>query len=334
MRVAGFGEIMLRLSTDKGMMISNSTGLNVHYGGGEANVLISLSKFGIDSRSITSVSNDDIGDAIIGYLKSKDVETKFISRSEKRTGIYFLQTGSGNRSSKVIYDRADSAFSNMKIDDLDIKEALDGVDIFHFSGITLALSEELRSLTLKILKHCKENNIIVSYDSNYRAKLWSLEEASKATFDILPYVNILSAGILDAENILNMSCEYEDKYEKLNYYYGEISKLYPHIKHIFSSLRENISVTVNTLQCNYYSDNKLYSSKMHTIDDIVDRVGGGDALTAGILYGVLNNKTPEYICEFATSASVLKHSIKGDANLVSTEEVETLMNHGVGKIAR
>lgn len=334
MRVAGFGEIMLRLSTDKGMMISNSTDLNVHYGGGEANVLISLSKFKIDSRSITSVSNDDIGDAIISYLKSKDVETKFISRSEKRTGIYFLQTGSGNRSSKVIYDRADSAFSNMKIGDLDIKGVLDGVDVFHFSGITLALSEELRSLTLKILKHCKENNIIVSYDSNYRAKLWSLEEASKATFEVLPYVNILSAGILDAENILNLSCDHEDTYEKLNYYYDEISKLYPNIDHIFSSIRENVSVSVNTLQCNYYNNNILYSSMTHTIDDIIDRVGGGDALTAGILYGILNKKSPEYIAEFATCASVLKHSIKGDANLASVEEVETLMNYGVGKISR
>ncbi|WP_042272889.1 sugar kinase [[Clostridium] dakarense] len=334
MRVAGFGEIMLRLSTDKGMMLSNANNLNVNYGGGEANVLISLSKFGMDTRAITKVSNDEIGEAIIDYLSSKKVETKFISKSDKRTGIYFLQKGSGNRTSKVIYDRDDSAFNNMKVEDLDIEKVLNGVDVFHFSGVTLALSENLRKLTLNILKYCKENNIIVSYDSNYRAKLWSLEEASKATFEILPYVNILSAGILDAENILYMSCEYIDKYEKLKYYYGEIINLYPNIRHIFSSIRENQSVSVNTLQCNYYSNNNLYSSKAYIIDDIVDRVGGGDALTAGVLYGILNNKKPEYITEFATSASVLKHSIKGDANLVSIEEVETLMNYGVGKILR
>ncbi|MGX4599231.1 PfkB family carbohydrate kinase [Faecalimicrobium sp. JNUCC 81] len=334
MRVAGLGEIMLRLSTDKGTMLSSANNLNVNYGGGEANVLISLSKFGIDTRAITKVSNDEIGEAIIDYLSSKKVETKFITKSDKRTGIYFLQTGSGNRTSKVIYDRADSAFSNMRDEDLNIEKVLNEVDVFHFSGVTLALSESLRILILNILKYCKKNNIIVSYDSNYRAKLWSLEEASKATFEVLPYVDILSAGILDAENILNMSCEYEDKYEKLKYYYDEIISLYPNVKHIFSSIRENVSVSVNKLQCNYYSDNKLYSSKIYTIDDIVDRVGGGDALTAGVIYGILNNKKSEYITEFAASASVLKHSIKGDANLVSIEEVETLMNHGVGKIAR
>lgn len=334
MRVAGFGEIMLRLSTNKGMMISNSNNFNINYGGGEANVLISLSKFGIDARSITKVSNDDIGQAIIDYLNSKGVETTFVSKGEQRTGVYFLEVGSGNRSSKVIYDRANSAFTNMKFGELDIKEALKGVDVFHFSGITLALSEELRSLTIEILKHCKENDILVSYDSNYRAKLWSLEEASKATFEILPYVNILSAGILDAENILNMSCEYVDKHKKLEYYYSEITEKYPNIKHIFSSFREITSVSVNALQGNYFIQNKLFSSRVHVIDDIIDRVGGGDALTAGMLYCILENERPEYTVEFATCSSVLKHSIHGDANLVSIEEVEGLMNNGIGKIER
>lgn len=334
MRVAGFGEILLRLSTNKGMMVSNSNNFNINYGGGEANVLISLSKFGIDTRSITKVSNDDIGQAIINYLNSKGVETKFISKGEERTGIYFLEVGSGNRSSKVIYDRANSAFSNMKFEELDIKEALKDIDIFHFSGITLALSEELRNLTMEILKHCKEKNILVSYDSNYRAKLWGVKEASKATLEILPYVNVLSAGILDAENILNMSCEYEDKYKKLEYYYGEITEKYPNIKHIFSSFREMKSVSTNTLQCNYYTQKILHSSKVHVIDDIIDRVGGGDALTAGILYCILENKGSDYTVEFATCSSVLKHSIHGDANLVSIEEVESLMNNGIGKIVR
>lgn len=334
MRVAGFGEIMLRLATNKGVMISNTNNYNANYGGGEANVLISLSKFGLDTKMITKVSNNDIGQGIINYLNSYRVDTSQVQKSEERTGIYFLEVGSGNRASKVVYDRANSAFSNMKVTELDIEKALENVDLFHFSGITLALSEELRELTMKLLKYCKENNIIVSYDSNYRAKLWSLEEASKATLEILPYVNILSAGILDAENIMNMTCEYECKYEKLNYYYNEINKSYPNIKHMFSSIRTIQSVSVNTLQCNYYTEGTLYSSKEYMIDDIVDRVGGGDALTAGILYSILNNKNYEYIPEFATAASVLKHSIYGDANLVNVEDVENLMKNGAGKIAR
>ena len=258
----------------------------------------------------------------------------FIKSDDKRTGIYFLEVGSGNRASKVIYDRADSAFSNMNMDDLNIEQGLENVDVFHFSGITLALSEELRKLTMKILKHCKENNILVSYDSNYRAKLWSIEEARKATLEILPYVNILSAGILDAENILLMKSDCSDKYEKLKYYYDEISDNYPNIKHIFSSIREVKSSSVNTLQCNYYTNKELYSSKTQLIDDIVDRVGGGDALTAGILYSIIKEKEPNYICEFANSASVLKHSISGDANFVVVDDVESLMNNGVGKISR
>ena len=179
-----------------------------------------------------------------------------------------------------------------------------------------------------------EKNILVSYDSNYRSTLWSLEEAREATLEILPYVNILSAGILDAENILKINCEYNDKYEKLNYYYNYISNNYPNIKYIFSSFRDIKSASTNTLQCNYFIDNKLYSSEIRTIDDIVDRVGGGDALTAGIIYCILNNKEPKYTVEFANCASVLKHTIYGDSNLVSVKDVESLINNGVGKINR
>ncbi|MBU6136588.1 sugar kinase [Clostridium tertium] len=334
MRVAGLGEILLRLSAKKGALLSNSNEFNVNYGGGEANVLISLSNFGISTRMITKLSSDSLGDGILSYLKSKSVDTNFIVRGNKRTPIYFLEVGSGNRGSKVIYDRLDSAFGSILEKEINIKEALNGIDIFHVSGITLAISEKTRELTFKILKYCKENNILVSYDSNYRAKMWSLEEASEVTKEILPYVNIFSGGILDAENILNMRCDLEDKYEKLKYYYDEISKNYPNIKHIFSSFRDIKSSTVNTLQCNYYTDGTLFSSRVHTIDDIVDRVGGGDALTAGVLYSIINNKSPKYVCEFAVAASVLKHTIYGDANLVTNEEVESLVSYGVGKIAR
>lgn len=334
MKVAGFGEIMLRLSTDVGKMILQSDRFNVNYGGGEANVLISLSHFGIDTKMITSVSNDDIGKSILRYLRSYDIDTEFVTLSDHRTGIYYLQVGSGIRSSKVIYDRDNSAFCNMKVGDIDIAKALEDVDVFHFSGITLALSNDLRELLMQMLAYCREHNIMVSYDSNYRAKLWSLEEAREATLKVLPYVDILSAGILDAENILLMNCELEDNHEKLKYYYDEITKTYPNIKHIFSSHRDIESSSVNKLQCNYYTDGILYLSNKINIDSIVDRVGGGDALSAGIIYSIINNKDPKYVCEFATCASALKHSILGDANLVELSDVERLMYEGVGKIAR
>ena len=325
---------MLRLSTDVGKMILQSDRFNVNYGGGEANVLISLSHFGIDTKMITSVSNDDIGKSILRYLRSYDIDTEFVTLSDHRTGIYYLQVGSGIRSSKVIYDRDNSAFCNMKVGDIDIAKALEDVDVFYFSGITLALSNDLRELLMQMLAYCKEHNIMVSYDSNYRAKLWSLEEAREATLKVLPYVDILSAGILDAENILLMNCELEDNHEKLKYYYDEITKTYPNIKHIFSSHRDIESSSVNKLQCNYYTDGILYLSNKINIDSIVDRVGGGDALSAGIIYSIINNKDPKYVCEFATCASALKHSILGDANLVELSDVERLMYEGVGKIAR
>ncbi|MCF0147330.1 MAG: sugar kinase [Clostridium sp.] len=334
MKVVALGEILLRLATKKGVLISNTSELNVNYGGGETNVLISLSNFGIETGMISRISQDSFGDGMLSYLRSKAIDTTYISRGEGRTPIYFLEVGSGNRNSKVIYDRKNSAFSSISEEDVIIEKALKDVDIFHFSGITLAISDEVRKLTFKILEYCRENNILVSYDSNYRAKMWSLQEASKFTKKVLPYVNILSAGILDAENILNMNCNIEEKYKKLNYYYNEITKDYPNIKHIFSSFREIKSASVNMLQCNYYTNNKLYSSRTHEIDDIVDRVGGGDALTSGILYGILRKKSPEYISEFAVVASVLKHSIYGDANLVTSEEVENQVNYGVGKISR
>ena len=186
MRVAGLGEILLRLSAKKGALLSNSNEFNVNYGGGEANVLISLSNFGISTRMITKLSSDSLGDGILSYLKSKSVDTNFIVRGNKRTPIYFLEVGSGNRGSKVIYDRLDSAFGSILEEEINIKEALNGIDIFHVSGITLAISEKTRELTFKILTYCKENNILVSYDSNYRAKMWSLEEASEVTKEILP----------------------------------------------------------------------------------------------------------------------------------------------------
>ncbi|MHB9942827.1 2-dehydro-3-deoxygluconokinase [Clostridium sporogenes] len=334
MKVVGFGEILLRLSTKKGMLFLNSKEFDANYGGGEANVLISLSRFGIETRMITKVSKDQIGEGIINYLKEKSVETSFIKRENKRTPIYFVEVGSGNRSSKIIYDRDNSAFGSITDEDINIKEALKDADVFHFSGITLAISEEVRKVTLKILKYCKNNNILVSYDSNYRAKMWTLEEAKKATKEILPYINIFSAGILDAENILDMSCDLEDKHEKLNYYYNEITKSYPNIKHIFSSIREIKSVSANSVQCNYYTNNKLYSSKKHAFDDIIDRIGAGDALTAGVIYSIVNKKSSQYTCEFATACSVLKHSIHGDANLVNIEEVENFISNGIGRISR
>ena len=334
MKVVGLGEIMLRLATIKGNLVCNSHNFMANYGGGEANVLISLAKFGIDTTMLTKVSDNDIGKAILAHLKSNNINTDYILKDEKRTGIYFLEIGSGSRTSKVIYDRAHSAFSNIKDGQLNIEEALSGANIFHLSGITLSLSEEIRKLIMNILKYCKENNILVSYDSNYRSKLWSIEDAKNATLEILPYVNILSAGILDAENILGMNSEYKDREEKLKSYYSGIVKNYPNIKYIFSSIRDIKSSDINYLQCMFYVQNELYKSKIYMIDDIVDRVGGGDALTAGIIYGILKEKNPEYVCEFATAASVLKHSIYGDANLVSIDDVETLMKNGIGKIER
>jgi len=261
------------------------------------------------------------------------VDTSPILRNNMRMGAYFLENGSGNRSSRVIYDRAYSAMTSFTLEDVELDKLFDDIDVFVVSGITAALNENLKNAVVEMLKYCKEHGITTIYDNNYRAKLWTVEQAGAAFKEILPYVDILSAGYLDAQNFLGLKSEHSDFEDMLADLYAQMKAMYPNLRYITSTRRQIISTSVNKLTGYLYTD-RLHVSPTYHIDDIVDRVGGGDAYISGLLYGLLNGKDAEYCLQFGCCASVLKHTIHGDANLFSVKEIENFMAAGTSAINR
>lgn len=333
--VLGFGEIMLRLSPPNNKKIIQTDCFNAGYSGGEANVIISLSILGHKTKFVTKVPNNYLGDKVINTLREYDVDTSHIIKGEGRLGTYYAEMGHGLRSTEVIYDRKYSAISMAEKEEFDLDKILKDVKLVHLSGITPALSKNLKHLIIDIAKYCNKNNIKVSYDSNYRAKLWSLEEAKEVLEEILPYVDYCFLGYLDMVNILNFEKEDEnlDFETSLKNLYEKLFKKYPNLKYALCTKRTLNSINNNSLQGYLFNNNSLYKSKLYTFD-ILDRVGAGDAFTAGALHSILNNKENEQIVEFATCASVLKHSIAGDVNIVDEKTINSLMDSGLQTVKR
>lgn len=332
MKVLCMGETLLRYSTLKGHRMSELD-FQVHVGGSETNIAVSLAQYGFDTTLLTKLPRHALGDAVISFLKKYGVNTSKILRNDMRIGSYFLENGSGNRSSQVIYDRQYSAMTSFCLDDIVLEELFADIDVFVVSGITVALNETVCKAVLEMLEYCRGNNKLVVYDNNYRAKMWSIEEAATAFQQILPYVDILSAGVLDAQNFLGLISEEIDFEKQLTDYYQQMKAIYPNLQYITCTKRDIISTSVNDLTGYVYSD-QLYVSKTYHIDDIVDRVGGGDAYLSGLLYGLLNHRDIEYSLEFGCCASVLKHTIHGDANTFSIAEIESFMEAGTSRINR
>lgn len=325
---------MLRLTPTSFQRIIQSEKFEATYGGGEANVICSLSMFGHNTKFLTKLPNNTLGDKVIRDLKSFGVDTTKILRGDGRLGIYFLEQGYGVRSSNVIYDRKYSAISLVDKSEFDFDEILQDVKMLHISGITPALSSNLYDISIDLIKEASKRKILISYDSNFRSKLWSLEEARKFMLEILPYVDIAFLGILDFKNILQYEvCDKDDLKKQLTNLYSELFKNYPNLKYAASTKR-TVNSTNNNLLKGFLFDGKNISSSREYNLDIIDRVGGGDSFTAGVLHGVLTDMESNKIIEFATAASALKHSIKGDINLIELEEVNTLMNCGIGNINR
>lgn len=333
MKVLCMGETMLRYSTNKGHRMTELD-FNVHVGGSETNIAGSLALFGFESQFFSKISDNFLGDAILRFLHSYGVDTTKVIRSSERVGCYYLENGSGNRTSQVVYDRANSAMTSLVQNEVDIPSLCKDIDVFVVSGITVALSREIKNIVIAMMKYCNEHNITVVYDSNYRAKLWTVEEAGYAFKEVLPYVDILSAGHLDAINLLGLSSDQENHEELLSDLYNQMIKQYPNLKYITSTKRDIISTSINDLQGYVYHDGALHCSSIYHIDDIVDRVGGGDAYMSGMLYGLLHHKDISYCLEFACSASVLKHTIHGDANQFTVAEIENFMDKGTSRIER
>jgi 2-dehydro-3-deoxygluconokinase len=335
-KIVTLGEIMLRLSTASGERLSQADKLTMQYGGAEANVAISLSRFGHSVYFISKVPKNPLGTAVETHMRSHGVHTNYLVKGGERLGTYYLESGVGQRSAQVTYDRKYSSFSNLNATEVNFEEIFKGASLFHITGITPALSSSLKELTLVALKKAKELGVMTSFDFNYRAKLWNQSEAGETIKPLLPYIDICSCGELDAIYILGMEKEDEslDKATRLTNYYKRLQELYPTIKYFSSTFRTVLSASTNELQGNFYTDGKLNQSKIQHIDHIVDRVGGGDAFAAGILHGILEKMPPQQVVSFATAASALKHTIHGDCNLFSEEEILAFAENESGKILR
>jgi 2-dehydro-3-deoxygluconokinase len=335
-KIITFGEIMLRLSTHAGQRLLQANSLTMHCGGAEANVAVSLSHLGHEAFFVSKVPDNQLGLAVESHLKAYGVHTDYLLKGGERLGTYYVESGIGQRSSQVTYDRAHSSISQLAFGELDFDEIFSNASLFHVSGITVALSPVLKELTLLALKKAKEYGVTTSFDFNYRAKLWSQKEASEAIKALLPYADLCFCGELDAIYLLGIEKADDslEKAEQLSYYYAKIQELYPNIRYMGSTFRNVISASTNTLQGNFYTEGVLYQSRVHQIDHIVDRVGGGDAFAAGILHGIIEKMPPIQLISFATGASVLKHTVEGDANIFSKQEIETFINNEPGKIVR
>ncbi|WP_302537868.1 sugar kinase [Clostridium saudiense] len=332
-KILGFGEIMLRLTPPNNQKIIQSDSFEAVYSGGEANVIASLAILGHDTKFITKLPYNYLGKKVISKFRSYNVNVEDIIIGEGRLGVYYSEIGHGLRSTEVIYDRKYSAISMAKKEEFNIKNMLKGVGLVHLSGITPALSSNLKELIIDIVKECKNQGILVSYDSNYRSKLWAIDEAREVLEEVLPYIDFAFLGYLDMINILKFEDENLEFEERLKYHYENLFKKYPNLRFASCTKRTVNSINNNTLQGYLFDGNNLFKSNKYTFD-ILDRVGGGDAFTAGILHGVLNEMENDRIVEFGTCASALKHSIIGDINIIDEDTINSFIDNGLCNVKR
>lgn len=334
MKVITLGEILLRFSTHQEIRIKNTDEFRVCYGGAETNVGLSLSQFG-HKVSVASVlpENNPLSDAIISRMHGYGVDTNLIVEQPGRLGNYYLEQGNSVRGSKVTYDRKYSSIAVLETLCWDLDEIFKGVDLLHISGILPALSKKWQEWTVEVVRKAKEYGCRVSFDMNYRSKLWSYEEAYPCFRQIFPYVDILSAGRLDAIHFLKVVSEDEDV--SLEEIYKRVQAKYPNIKVLYSTKRNVFSTNHNELKGFFVGEDGVFvESKLYDINPIIDRVGGGDAFAAGILNGVLKGWDSQQIVDFGTASSVLKHTVFGDWNPFNEDEVFEFMNQKSGQIVR
>lgn len=328
-KIVTLGEIMLRLSTPGASRFVQSDVFDVVYGGGEANVAVSLANYGHETFFVTKLPKHEIGQAAVNELRKFGVNTDFITRGGDRVGIYFLETGASMRPSKVIYDRANSAIALAKAQDFDWDKVFKGKDWFHFSGITPALSDDAAELTKVALEKAKQYGVKVSVDLNYRKKLWTPEKAQSIMRPLMKYVDVCIGNEEDAELVLGFKPKGVDVHSgKLDI--KAYQQIFKEMKEMFgfemiaTSLRESYSANHNGWRVLLYDGKDFYESKRYDINPIIDRVGGGDSFSGGLIHGLLT-KSRQEACEFAAAASALKHTIPGDFNHVSEQEVLALM---------
>ncbi|MFV0391032.1 MAG: PfkB family carbohydrate kinase [Paludibacteraceae bacterium] len=344
-KIVTFGEVMLRLATPGYQRFIQSNNLNATFGGGEANVAVSLANYGLDAEFVTRLPKNDIADWCISDLRKYNVKTQNILRGGDRVGIYFLETGAVARSSKVVYDRANSSIADIQPGMINWKEVLKGADWFHWTGITPALSQGAADTCLEAIKVANEMGVTVSTDLNYRKNLWTY---GKTASEIMPALvegcDIILGNEEDAEKVFGIKPEgFEVEHtggeinaEEFESVCTQMMKKFPRAKKVIITLRGSINANHNTWGGVLYSEGTLYQSKRYNITHIVDRVGGGDSFMGGLIYGLLSyERDDQKALDFAVAASCLKHTVYGDFNLVAVAEVEALMKgDGSGRVSR
>lgn len=328
MKVVTFGEIMLRLAPEGYDRFFQNDRMQATFGGGEANVAVSLANYGMESVYVTKLPSHAIGQAAVNSLRYFGVDTSEIVRGGERVGIYYLEKGASQRGSVCIYDRAHSAIAEAASEEFDWDKILEGADWFHFTGITPALGKNVADICLKACEAAKAKGVKISCDLNYRGKLWTREEAGETMTKLCKYVDVCISNEEDAKDVFGIEAEDTDIYSgKLNHEgYKSVAKQLADkfgFEKVAITLRSSISANDNDWAGMLFDrENYCFSKSYHL--HIVDRVGGGDSFGGGLIYALLSGKTTQEAIDFAVAASALKHSIEGDFNRVSVSEIEKL----------
>ena len=338
-KVITFGELMLRLAPENYLRFVQSEKYEATFGGAEANVAVSLANYGVDVSFVTKLPEHEIGQAAVNSLRKFGVNTDKIVRGGDRVGIYYCEKGASQRPSKVIYDRAGSAIATAKPSDFKWASIFKGIDWFHFTGITPALSDSMAKICLAAVKEAKKRGITVSCDLNFRKKLWSKEKAGEVMGELCNYIDYCIANEEDAKDVFGIEADNSDinsgKLDREGYI-SVARKLTErfNFKGVAITLRESLSANDNNWSGMLYMNGNAVFSKKYSMH-IVDRVGGGDSFGGGLIYSLLNGYDAHKAIDFAVAASCLKHSIEGDYNMVSVKEVETLAGgNASGRVQR
>lgn len=327
-KIVTLGEIMLRLSPAGNYRFVQSESFQIYPGGGEANVAVSLANYGHTACFVSKLPSHEIGQIAVNALRRYGVKTEYISRGGDRVGLYYAETGASMRPSKVIYDRAHSAIAEADISDFDFDKIMEDADWFHWSGITPAISDKAAEIVRVACEAAKRHGVTVSVDLNFRKKLWTSEKAISVMRPLMQYVDVCIGNEEDANMCLGYKPDADvegGKTDAEGYYeiFKGMMKEFG-FKYVVSTLRESYSASHNGWKALIYDGKTFYESKHYDINPIIDRVGGGDSFSAGLIHGLLSYKDKAKALEFAVAASALKHTIPGDFNLVSTSEVESL----------
>ncbi|WP_339696784.1 sugar kinase [uncultured Marixanthomonas sp.] len=338
-KVVTFGEIMLRLSTERHLRFSQAKTFAASYGGGEFNVAVSLANYGVPVEFVTRLPDNEIGACALKEMRKFNVESKNVLYGGDRLGIYYFETGAGTRSSNVVYDRANSSMATITVGSIDWESVLKDVKWFHWSGITPAISETAAEVCLEALKVAHKLGITISSDLNYRSKLWQYgKEPSEVMPELLKYSNIISGDIDTALFMLGKeqaSPNYQNE-TTLPILYDQIFKLCPNLKIVATTIRYSVSASHQRIGGVLYDRKTLYSADVKEVTPVVDRVGSGDAFMGGLIYGILKDSNDKQkALNIAVAACCLKHTISGDCNLITLKEIEKLLSgDAFGEVSR